>query len=40
MDIIIKRAILHILDFQSNMTVISNQWLNLSDPAMLDFVVS
>ena len=39
MDIIIKRAILHILDFQSNMTVISNQWLDLSDPAMLDFVV-
>ena len=39
MDIVIKRAILHILDFQSNMTVISNQWLDLSDPAMLDFVV-
>jgi len=39
MDIIIKRAILHILDFQSNMTVISNQWLDLSDPIMLDFVV-
>ena len=38
MDIIIKRAVLHILDFQSNMTVTSNQWLDLSDPVVLEFV--
>jgi len=38
MDTIIKQAVLHILDFQSNMTVISNQYLDLSDEGTMEFV--
>lgn len=38
MDIIIKRAVLHILDFRSNVTVMSNQWLNLSEETVMEFV--